>query len=270
MRHARTVLALAVLTAVAFTTGCGGKPDKPADVVPSGRMINVAAGTATPYGVGAGRVWSLTPRHKEISSVVVYLHGWGANLPFEWHQAWFEHLLARGSAVVFPAYQDGKDDSFVVAPYDMHDGLVLGFRALGRPDVPVVAAGFSVGATLALIYAAHALEWGVPSPRAVESIFPVDPYAIEPVLDLSSLRGIPIVLRAGDHDDVVGRDGADALASMLNRKERALLDYRIVRSKGSVWADHELLPTSVLNADVRKLFWAPLDAMVADARRDPG
>jgi hypothetical protein len=32
--------------------------------------------------------------------VVVYLHGWGANLPFEWHQAWFEHLLARGSAVL--------------------------------------------------------------------------------------------------------------------------------------------------------------------------
>jgi predicted esterase len=270
VRHARTAVALAVLAAVAFPAGCGGKPNVPAGVAPSGRVINVAGGTATPYGVGGGRVWILAPRHREISGVVVYLHGWGANLPFEWHQAWFEHLLVRGSAVVFPAYQDGTDDSFVVAPYDLHDGLVLGFRALGRPDVPVVAAGFSVGATLALIYAAHAVEWGVPPPRAVESIFPVDPYAIEPVLDLSSLQSIPIVLRAGDHDDVVGRDGADALAGMLNRKEKALLDYRIVRSKGSVWADHELLPTSVLNPDVRKLFWAPLDAMVADARRNPG
>lgn len=135
MRHARTVLALAVLAAVAFPIGCGGNPDKPEGVTPSGRVINVAGGTATPYGVGDSRVWILAPRHNEINSVVVYLHGWGANLPFEWHQAWFEHLLARGSAVVFPAYQDGKDDSFVVAPYDMHDGLVLGFRALGQPDV---------------------------------------------------------------------------------------------------------------------------------------
>jgi hypothetical protein len=267
--RAPAVRALVALVAVVLAVGCAGRSDRSAPPEPSGEVIEVAGGTATPYGVGSGRVWILAPRTAEISSLVVYLHGWGASLPFEWHQAWFEHLLRRGSAVMFPAYQDGVDDAFVVAPYDMHDGLALGFRALRRPDLPVVAAGFSVGGTLAFIYAARAGDWGLPRPRAVYSIFPVDPYQIDPSLDLSSLRRIRVVLRAGDHDDVVGRDGADALAAMLGAGERSRLDYQIVHSQNGLWADHELLPTTAWNPAVRKVFWAPLDAMVADARRSP-
>jgi acetyl esterase/lipase len=263
-----SIAALAALAVVAATAGCGGSSE--AGPAPSGEVIAVAGGTATPYGVGSDRVWILAPRNAEIRSLVVYLHGWDAYLPFEWHQAWFEHLLERGSAVMFPAYQDGIDDTFVVAPYDMREGLALGFRAFGRRDIPVVAAGFSVGGTLVFIYTAGAEEWGLPTPRAVYSIFPVDPYQIDPSLDLSDLRGIPVVLRAGDHDDVVGRDGTDALVRMLGARERSLLDYRIVRSTNGLWADHELLPTSVWNPAVRRVFWAPLDAMVADARRSPG
>jgi pimeloyl-ACP methyl ester carboxylesterase len=265
----RTVVVLVALVGGALVAGCGGNSDRPAGPAPSGPAIEVGGGTATPYGVGASRVWILAPRKSEVRSVVVYLHGWSATLPFEWHQAWFEHLLRRGSAVVFPAYQDGIDDAFVVAPYDLHDGLVLGFRALRRLDLPVVVAGFSVGATLAFIYAAKAADWNLPRPRAVYSIFPVDPYQIDPSLDLSSVRGIRVVLRAGDHDDVVGRDGADALAAMLGARERSRLDYRIVHSQNGLWADHELLPTSAWNPAVRSVFWPPLDAMVAAARRNP-
>ncbi len=265
----RTVSIAAVMT-VFMTSGCGARAHESAAPKPSGPIIEVAGGAATPYGVGSGRVWILAPRNAEVRSLVVYLHGWGAILPFEWHQAWFEHLLRRGSAVMFPAYQDGVDDAFVVAPYDLHDGLVLGFRALRRPDLPVVAAGFSVGGTLAFIYAARAKDWGLPRPRAVYSIFPVDPYQIDPSIDLSDLRGIRVVLRVGDHDDVVGRDGADALAAMLGAGERSQLDYQIVRSRNGLWADHELLPTSAWNPAVRKVFWTPLDAMVDDARRSAG
>src|SRR5207253_1003904 len=56
---------------------------------------------------------------------------------------------------------------------------------------------------------------GAAQTAAVLSIFPVDPYQIDPSIDLSDVRGIPVVLRAGDHDDVVGRLGADAFAAML-------------------------------------------------------
>jgi len=255
-------LLLCAALVLVLSAGCGGT-SRPAA---SGEVISVAGGTATPYGVGAGRVWILLPRKGEIRSLVVYLHGWDASLPFDWHQAWFEHLLHRGSAVMFPAYQDGVDDSFVVAPYDMHDGLVLGFRALHRPDLPVIAAGFSVGGTLAFVYAANAPDWGLPRPRAVYSIFPADPYQIEPALDLSGVPAIPVVLRAGDHDTVVGRDGADTLAGML--RPGAHLDYRIIRSVKGAWADH-YLPTLVWNPEVRRLFWTPLDRLVRDAQRVP-
>lgn len=251
-----------VLAALALVlgAGCGGSSGPKA----SGEAVRVAGGRATPYGTGDGRVWLLLPREGEPRSVVVYVHGWGAYLPFDWHQQWFEHLLARGSAVVFPAYQDGIDDAFVVTPYDLCDGLELGFRALGRRDLPVVVAGFSVGGVLAFEYAAKAGEWGLPAPRAVLSIFPIDPHVIDPSLDLGGLRGIPVVLRAGDHDDVAGRTGADDLARLLGGG--ALLDYRIVRSSKAVWADHEL-PTLVFKPEVRRLFWQPLDRLVSAAQR---
>ena len=128
-----------------------------------------------------------------------------------------------------------------------------------------MVAGFSVGGTLAFVYAAEARDWGLPRPRAVLSIFPVDPYEIDPSLDLSQLRGIPVVLRAGDHDEVVGRIGADTLAGMLGPREKRLLDYRIVRSGKDVWADHQL-PTLVFKPAVRRIFWAPLDRLVDGAR----
>jgi pimeloyl-ACP methyl ester carboxylesterase len=259
----RRAAALAAL-ALALGAGCGG-PSRPAV---SGEVISVAGGTASPYGTGAGRAWLLLPRKGEIRSVVVYVHGWDAYLPFDWHQEWFEHLLRRGSAVIFPAYQDGIDDSFVVTPYDLRDGLTLGFRALRRPELPVVVAGFSVGGMLAFEYAARAREWGLPRPRAVLSIFPVDPYQIDPSIDLSDVRGIPVVLRAGDHDDVVGRLGADAFAALLGAGEKGFLDYRIVRSGKHVWADH-YLPTLVFDPAVRRLFWAPLDRLVEEAQRAP-
>jgi hypothetical protein len=212
--------------------------------------------------VGDGRVWILTPRHGEIRNLVVYLHGWNAYLPFEWHQTWFEHLLERGSAVLFPAFQDGIDDAFVVAPYDLREGLVLGFRAREWPRVPVVTVGFSVGGTLAFVYAANAAAWRIPKPTAVYSIFPVDPYQIDPSLDVSTLHDVRVLLRAGDHDDVVGRLGSDTLAAMLRPSERRLLDYRIVHSDKEVWADHELLPTSAWNPVVRRVLWLPLDRLL--------
>jgi len=146
------------------------------------------------------------------------------------------------------------------------DAVAPVFRALHRPDLPVVAAGFSVGGTLAFVYAANAPDWGLPRPRAVYSIFPADPYQIEPALDLSGVPAIPVVLRAGDHDTVVGRDGADTLAGML--RPGAHLDYRIIRSVKGAWADH-YLPTLVWNPEVRRLFWTPLDRLVRDAQRVP-
>jgi pimeloyl-ACP methyl ester carboxylesterase len=251
---------------VVALAGCGDRDARPRPE-PSGQPVAVEGGTATPFGRGAGRVWVVEPADGKVESVVVYLHGWGANLPFYWHQAWFEHLLARGSAVLFPEYQDGVDDSFVVAPYDLRDGLRLGFRALRERDVPVIAAGFSVGASLAFVYAARAGRWSVPAPRTVYSIFPVDPILIDPSLDVSKLDDTRILLLVGDRDDVVGRGGGDAFWSMLRSVPPSEKEYRVIRTTARLFADHEL-PTAVNDPDVRRTFWDPLDRLVELARGD--
>jgi predicted esterase len=264
----RQALAAAIAAAALLAAGCGGGGDPPAPA-PSGEPIAVAGGVATPYGRGAGRVWLLTPDGGPARSTVVYLHGWGARLPFEWHLAWLEHLLERGSAVVFPEFQDGVDDAWIVAPYDLRDGLQLGFRALDDADVPVVAAGFSVGATLAFVYAANAAAWGLPGPTALYAIFPVDPFQIDPALDLSGVHDIRTILLVGDRDDIAGSVGADALAAQLTALPRALLEYRTVHTTDRLLADHEA-PTYVTDPDVRATFWPPLDRLIDGARRGEG
>ena len=237
-----------------------------ATTLPSGPPVKTAAGVATPYGEGPSQVWVLRPKHGPTRSVVVYVHGWGASSPFEWHVAWMDHLLARGSAVIFPRYQEGSsDDPLVATLFDLQPGLRTGFEALGKPRLPVVVAGFSWGGALAFEYAAKAGRWGLPRPRAVYSIFPADPRGADPLFDLPRLKGARVVILVGDQDDVVGSSGADAFWQWLHPYPAALKTYRVIRSSDDLLATHEA-PTVVTSPVVRKVFWTPLDRLVAEAR----
>lgn len=259
---------LAAALAVALLSGCGGGGnggDEATRPEASGTTVEVEGGVATPYGEGDGRVWVLTPEDGDVESVVVYLHGWGASLPNEWHQVWLEHLLANGSAVVFPQFQDGFDDTFLATPADLREGLRLGFAALGEPDVPVVAAGFSIGGALSWVYAANAGRWGVPAPRSVYSIFPIDPAQVDPGLDLSALEDTRALLLVGDQDVVAGSAGADAITRQLTSLPDDLRTTRVVRTSDEFVADHEA-PTYVESPAVRKTFWEPLDGLVDESR----
>jgi pimeloyl-ACP methyl ester carboxylesterase len=227
-------------------------------------------GLARPYGSGASQVWILTPRAQRVRSVVVFIHGWTATTPFEWHQVWLDHLLAAGSAVVFPVYQPGSsDDPLVTTIFDLRAGLRTGFAALGRRELPVVAAGFSMGASLAFYYAANARRWGLPRARAVYSIFPADPLRFDPGLtrlpSLPATSAMHIEVLVGDHDDVVGDSGARTFWRWLSPIPRRLREYRVIRTTERMLADHEA-PTYVASPEVRRTFWRPLDALVAEAR----
>lgn len=258
-----TVGAVAVSLAGA---GCDRSDDDvPAPPQASGPVIDTERGTATPYGTGAAQVWVLRPTSGETRSVVVYLHGYGAYLPFEWHLQWMDHLLEKGSTVIFPRYQPGGDDPFILTPFDLAEGLQTGFDAIGYEGEPVVAAGFSLGATLAFVYAARAEEWGVPAPRAVYSVFPVDPILVDVGLDLSTIEETKALLLVGDHDDVVGQDGARQLLNGLVGLPGSLKQLRVIRTTDHLLADHEA-PTAVYAPVVRRTFWVPLDALVASAR----
>ena len=268
--RARALGFTALACAALLLAGCDGVDDEAPAPKASGPTIETTEGTATPYGTGAGQVWVLRPRHGEVKSVVVYLHGYTAYLPFEWHLQWMDHLLANGSAVLFPRYQegllgDGVDDVFAVLPLNLEEGLQTGFRALRYHGEPIVAAGFSVGATLAFVYAARADEWNVPAPQAVYSIFPVYPFLIDVGLDLSPLDRTTALILAGENDDVVGQGGAKKLMELLTGLPAGLKELRLIRTTDAILADHES-PTLVNRPITRETFWRPLDELVAKAR----
>jgi pimeloyl-ACP methyl ester carboxylesterase len=245
-------------------TACDDRDDLPRV---SGPVVDTAHGTATPYGTGATRVWVLRPKTGETSSVVVYLHGYGANVPFYWHLELMDHLLEKGSTVMFPEFQPGGDDPFILTPYDLEAGLKTGFRALRYDGEPIVAAGFSLGATLAFVYAAHAEEWGVPAPRTVYSIFPVDPILVDLSLDLSTIEDTRALILVGDRDEVVGQEGGHEILRGLTGLSGSLKHLRLIRSTDHLFVTHDS-PTYLNDPEVKPTFWVPLDRLVEDARAE--
>ena len=71
----------------------------------------------------------------------------------------------------------------------------------------------------------------------------------------------------GDKDTTVGRIGADTFWKWLAPVPRSLKTYRMLRSnpKG-LWFDHEIVPTSEFDSRTRRVFWDPLDKLVAEVR----
>jgi hypothetical protein len=241
-------------------------------------MATVAAGAAVvalqspvrgPYGRGADQVW-IVRRPGPVRAVVVFGHGWKVAPPsasYPWvgqFWPWLDHLTARGDAVIFPRYQLGGDEPGAGRASAYRAGVAEGFRRLALPaDTPVVAAGYSYGATLALTYAANARRWRLPEPRAVDAVFPA-----------GEIPGVPlpppppstdILLQVGEHDTAAGPGGASAFWAWLARHPPNRKRYQVVRSHGSFVADHA--SPKATTAEARAAFWTPLDQLISHARR---
>jgi hypothetical protein len=217
-----------------------------------------------PFGSGAAATWVLRPVGP-IRSVVVFGHGWKAAPPSSanpWvHQfaPWLAHLVAGGSAVIFPRYQLGGDapgPAFVEA---YRRALQRGFSFL-HTTAPVVAMGYSYGATLAVYYAADATRWGLPRPAAVDAVFPAGLVAGVPLPRLAP--AVSVLVQVGDHDTEAGPPGAASIWAWLAGHVRKR--YQVVVSGGSFVAVHAA-PKETTPA-ARRAFWAPLDGLIAAAR----
>jgi hypothetical protein len=220
-----------------------------------------------PFGSGAGAVWLLEPSSRP-RSVVVFLHGWKVAPPspsYPWvgqFRPWLDHLVAGGSAVLFPAYQAGGDVQEPARVTSLRRGLEEGFRRLAHRGLPVVTAGYSYGGSLAFYYAANARRWGLPAPAAVDAVFPAGR------IPGAELPGLPapvrVLIEVGDRDTVAGRGGADAFWSWLAGRRGASQRLVVVRSTRDFAAVHAAPKLSTPPA--RRAFWLPLDALVARAR----
>jgi pimeloyl-ACP methyl ester carboxylesterase len=220
-----------------------------------------------PFGKGADAVWLVQPRSRA-RSVVVFLHGWKVAPPspsYPWvgqFRPWIDHLVARGSAVVFPAYQTGTDAQGSARVTSLRRGLEEGFRHLPTPIPPVVAAGYSYGGSLAFYYAANAPAWRLPGPVAVDAVFPAG-LIPEAALPRLACR-VQVLIEVGDQDTVAGRGGADAFWSWLSGRHGARQRLVVVRSVPGFAAVHAA--PKLATAPARRAFWAPLDGLVARAR----
>jgi pimeloyl-ACP methyl ester carboxylesterase len=254
MSHFR-LLAVCVI-AIAVVPGRSAR----ADHAPGGTIEGL-------FGIGAGAVWIMRPVGAP-RSIVVFGHGWkfsppsGSNAWVNQFRPWLDHLLAGGSAILFPRYQIGGDAPGPARVSSLRRGLIEGFARLGLPGLPVVVAGYSYGASLAFYYAANARRWHLPIPKAVFSVFPAG------LIDGAPLPGLPkttkVVIQVGDRDTVAGRPGAQPfwvwLAAHPYRRKR----LEIIRSGPSLDATHAAPKLSTAGAQTA--FWTPLDALVDRSR----
>lgn len=221
-----------------------------------------------PFGSGAAQVWIILPKGRT-RSVVVFGHGWKLAPPVPplvWinqFRPWLDHLASRGNAIVFPRYQFGANDSLGtprVLAY--RRGLITAFARLGRPHVPVVAAGYSYGASLALYYAANARRWRLPVPAAVDSVFPAGLIPGTPLPLLAPT--VRVLIQVGDQDTEAGAGGASSFWAWLRGHPATRKHYEVVASVPGLVATHKA-PKQTGPA-ARHAFWQPLDTLIAAAR----
>ena len=195
--------------------------------------------------------------------VVVFLHGWGAPDP-AFYRPWLEHLARRGSAVVYPRYQD----SFVAPPRQALGNVLAALRiALARPGLDtssLVVAGHSAGGALAADYAALASTAELPAPRAIFAVYPGRrlprvPRGLPEIPPRLIPAGTRIEALASRDDGIVGTGTARAIVRGATRA-----DARLVLVDDEAVDDHQA-PLRT-DADARRAFWAPLDRLIETVR----
>ena len=191
----------------------------------------------------------------ESRATVVLLHGWSDRTPRNYLQ-WIRHLTGRNVTVVFPRYQASLRSS----RRQMLAGAVAGVRdglaELGLADRPLIAAGYSYGAGLAVVAAAEAERWGIPVPSAVFGVFPYfvrghdrGPLVVPPTTTVTML--------VGDRDQVVGERGAASIVRSITPHPAAV---RMLESDDACTYGH--LSALQSTPAAQSAFWSPLDRIV--------
>jgi dienelactone hydrolase len=188
------------------------------------------------FGEGAQRAWLFRP-DGEPRGVLLFLHGSGELDPTPM-AAWIGHLRRIGAAVVYPQYQSHPDAPGATLLDDLTVGLRAALEALGRPDLAFGSIGFSRGGHLAVHQAARAADDGLPTARAILSVFPGRLHG-DQTADLRKLPPeVDITFLVGDRDQVVGRWLADHTISELSHHPPGRMRIVEVDSHQDFVADH--------------------------------
>lgn len=186
-------------------------------------------------------------------ATVVFLHGWSDRTPRNYLE-WIRHLTASDVAVVFPRYQASLRSSRRQMLAGAEVGVRDGLAALGDDTGPVIAAGYSYGAGLAVVAAAEAERWEIPVPAAVYGVFP---YFVRGNAPLVVPPTTTVTMLVGDRDQVVGTRGAATIERSIAPHPAAV---RLLESDDAFTYGHLAVLQSTPAAQAA--FWAPLDRIV--------
>ena len=138
----------------------------------------------TPAGQSQADSWLFVPTDPlpgttsvgEPFPLVIFIGGAGASNA-DAYLAWIEHLVQRGAVVIFPLYEQGPSEGDTAWQQKLLDDVRGALETLEQEGIPVdptrvAVVGHSVGAEMALVYAASAAAAGLPVPTAVMSIVP--------------------------------------------------------------------------------------------------
>ena len=259
------LLVLGVLASAGLNGG-GDAPSPPPATSTIPPPSQFAPDSAERTDVGRGRQGAAifrpkTPGGPADGAVVVFLHGW-AGVDSALYGRWIDHLVRRGTTVIYPIYQEAPYTDTATPLPDMLVALRLAFEEVDASRL--VVAGHSAGGALAADYAASADAAGLPPPDAVFSVYPGraigDVRAQLKAVDGGNIpAGTRMVVLGGADDTLVGTRWARQIARDARRADVTL---RIVRDEA---VDDHTAPTRD-SREARRTFWQPLDRLV-DATR---
>jgi pimeloyl-ACP methyl ester carboxylesterase len=211
-----TLLLLAALAAAASSS-----PTPPAQpkTGPGGAEVSHQGVTAKLYGSGARAYWLFEPAapRPEQAPLLVFLHGWSGMQP-RIYGAWIEHLVKRGSIVVFPLYQDSLRTPVAEFTPNAAAAVKDAIHRLQtepghvQPMLDKFAlAGHSMGGVVAANLAARWETDGLPRPRAMMAVQPGKTWArarriAVKLEDLSRIPAGTLLLAVTGDRDTLARD----------------------------------------------------------------
>ena len=209
--------------------------------------------------------------------IVILLHGYTATDP-AFLGAWIDHVVRQGRVVIFPDYQieDPLGEPPLEYTGNMIDGITAAMAELETGDHvdtrrdDLAVAGYSMGAVLALNYAAMAVGLGLPVPIAVMAVTPggctgcggpggSNEFGV-PYRDLSRIEtATKLLLIVGEDDDFVGARPAQLAWEQTAQIPADNRDYLVARSDDhgtpALVADHSFPSNAGSLTEVDALDW---------------
>jgi len=197
----------------------------------------------------------------ETAPMIIFLHGLFGTMPMV-YGGWIKHIVKKGNIVVFPIYQSLFSGINDVAFSENAVASIKSAIDISEtvPQLDKMAfVGHSAGGFLAVNIAASAIDFGIPTPKAIMCVAPGKSPMFK-LRDLDQIEpGTLLLTLAGDKDIIVGRKDPksvfDKTPQLVNR------NYILVNSDRGLSANHFAALTMGANNIDYYAYWKLFDGL---------